>query len=943
MLFQPLLPIRCYRVECRFTQATALPFFHQAQLTGFLRNLLKFAQAQKNDLQRDQSFFQLTTHCPESGKTRYNIDDHYVFYVYQFGNDLSQITLLFDVLDALPDLVKQTECKGAFNDNLELVNIKDALSDQLLVYPEAACTVDEASLQAQVEALKQYSPDTLTLRFHSPVRLKKVNPNKSVKRRQTPFCQRADDVSPETLFDRLFDAASSLQQHLAPEEPRLTRSPAPSARFLQRDLFWADVSYKNANSADNKDISGLLGTLVLELPELTDLQWQTLVLGQYLGIGENRRFGCGRYHLLTEEGDSLIPAAERACPLLSDMLQINNLEKSWRLEQDKQPELSSFMPFDSLYDLRQRCLHADYYPKPLFPKLLEKPGKKERLLFLPNAEDKVLHKALSMWLSHSLDQLYSENSFGYRKGHSRLGARDQIGLLIRQGYDYALDADIEDFFESVEIERVLNRLTCLYGDDPAWHILQRILHCPIEHDALPEGYQDHQPKGLYLGNAISPVLANLMLDHLDSVLQDLDYKIVRFADDFLVLCKQEAQAHQAKTLITDILAEHGLTLNEEKTQVRRFSNGIRFLGYFFLNDTVVAEAPSTSDDQHFIELSPPRHKTPSLSSHSLFYQENPHKSVCLCGDIAHISLANKRLVIEQSEKASTEIPLSHIDSLILFGPHQITTQALTAAMQRGICIHYATGFGRYQGCASHLPDTPVFHLQQAAHFSQNEHSLQFAVMLTTARIRSQKELLRQRKATAPLLDNTLNELQHIQSLDKCFGLEGSAARAFWQQFKQLLGSEWQFEKRVKRPATDPINSLLSYGYSLLYSHMDSLLRSENFFPTLGGYHHTRGTHSALASDMMEPFRYLIERAVLTVVNTRQVKPDQFYMKKGQCWMNKDIRKFWTRYLIEQLQKPQFSTPNGHKHSALDQMLQQSHNLKSWIKGEAAHFAPWTPR
>ncbi|WP_028302067.1 CRISPR-associated endonuclease Cas1 [Oceanospirillum beijerinckii] len=938
MVFNNLLPVRIYQVNLRWRESVQMPFFHQAVVTAFVRTLLKSSHKQ---------FFQLALHTPESGKTDYEAEDTYTFYINQFGDNFRQIETLFGLLDALPRSAQQAGCYGLMADNIELTSIRDALSGELLADPQHAGVIDPESLQAQAEAFQNYSPWQVQLEFISPVRLKPLNPDGEKRKNSKTLCQNGEQVCHELLFNRVFDACATLQQQLFEHQDRATRPLPPEAWVKDSDLFWADAFYQG-QERNAKELSGLLGSITLALPPLSDEQWQMLILGQYTGIGENRRFGCGRYRLLTQDGQCLMPELTRSNPLIQEAITLNELEESWHHEFDKLTDEHKAweQSRENLPDTLYRCWHLDYWPELLHPRLLQQAGKKERLLLLPPFPDKVIHKTISRWLSDSLDQLYSKSSYGYRKGYSRLGAKDRIIHLVRKGYKYALDADITDFFPSVNTNRILGRLAALYGQDPLWQLLERFLHCQIDRQNLPAGYEHHVNQGLNLGTSLSPVLANLMLDHLDSVLNNMDYELVRYADDFLVLCKHKQQAEDARVLIEQLLKQHDLQLNAEKTKVRSFASGIYFLGYLFINDTVIPakgeHKPKNRPPEVLLPKFDPADSDNPNGTH-LFYQDMAQQTLCLTGDNAFITLDQHRWVIEKKDEVVADIPIKHLSTVVLFGKHQITTQALTQAMEQGVSIHFASGFGRYQGCASQIEHNPGFHLQQAAHFSQPENQLDFARALVAARIRSQKEVLRNRKVNEPGLDQALEKLKRITTLDQCLGTEGNATKLYWEAFRSQIPDDWEFTHREKRHAKDPINSMLSFGYSLLYSHTDSLLRSKGLFPTLGGYHQSRGTHSALASDMMEPFRYLVERAVLSTIKTGQIKRNQFFINKGQCWLDKNARQFWCRYLVDQLQKPQFTDPEGKKRSALDQIQQQNHNLKQWINGDIERFAPWQPR
>lgn len=935
--FQALLPVRIYQFNLCWLEAVTLPFFHQGVVTAFVRTLLKI---------KDSEFAALAIHTPESGRLNYQQGDQYSFYISLYGGDISLLEKLFFLFDRLPFSAAQAQCEGLFASNIRLLSIKDGLSQQLLAEAEHAAYIDQDSLNEQVALWRQATPYQIKLRFISPLRIKQEKGlRQNIKSSNSKLCHTQAEVNGSLLFDRLFDACAGLQQQLSPDSPRLKRVERAELDFTQADLFWVDGYYGSASHREQnklKAVGGLQGEVTLPVANLSQADWLLLVLGQYIGMGQNRRFGCGRYQLLTADDQSMTAQLTRAEPLLEHICSHRELAENFKHELHKLPKSQQVVTeqgFD-LAQLQAQLYSGQQWPEPLTPWLLQEPGKKERLLLLPCFEDKVIHKTLSSWLSETLDILYSANSYGYRRGHSRLGAKDKIQSLIRAGYQYVLDADIQDFFPSVSTKRILSRLACLYGSDQAWQLLERHLHAAIKEQQLPQGYEQFQPSGLNMGTSLSPVLANLMLDHLDSVLTNLDYQLIRYADDFLVLCKHRHQAEQALTLVKALLAEQGLELNPNKTKIRSFASGVEFLGYLFINDMVIESKPKPASQTPHIA-----HKPRVLPEHSqqLFFSQPQLQTLCIAGEPALIRVQQHRIIVERNSETLANIPISHLACLVLFGPHQITTQALTQSMQQQVPVYFASTFGRYQGTAAAIEHQPRLHLQQASHFSQLENRLAVAQALVTARIRSQKEVLRSRQVRSQILEQCLKQLPQAKSTEQCLGLEGQASAAYWREYAKLLPEPWEMPKRVKRGAADPVNSLLSFGYSLLYAHTDSLLRSQGLFPTLGGYHHSRGTHSALASDMMEPFRYLIERSALTVIKRSQIKPQQFTQHNNRCLLNDAARKFWCRYLVEQLQKPQHTDQQGQKRSVLQLIQQQNRNLLDWINGESEQFVPWLLR
>ena len=137
-----------------------------------------------------------------------------------------------------------------------------------------------------------------------------------------------------------------------------------------------------------------------------------------------------------------------------------------------------------------------------------------------------------------------------------------------------LDADITSFFDTVDWTRLFSRLHALFPFDPLVEVIKSWVRAPV----IFNGQRIERRHGLPQGTPISPILVNLFLDEFDEELLGEDYRLVRYADDFVVLCKDAEEAKRAKADAAAALAKLGLTLNESKTDIRSVESGFDYLG-----------------------------------------------------------------------------------------------------------------------------------------------------------------------------------------------------------------------------------------------------------------------------------------------------------------------------------------------------------------------------
>ncbi|NKQ35675.1 MAG: hypothetical protein HF973_08685 [Chloroflexi bacterium] len=214
-----------------------------------------------------------------------------------------------------------------------------------------------------------------------------------------------------------------------------------------------------------------------------------------------------------------------------------------------------------------------YRPGRLRRRRIPKPGGGRRTLRIPTVTDRVLQRAVLQQLYPIYDPQFLDCSFGYRPGIGLKDAVRTVNRLRRQGFVWVLDADIDDFFNQIDLP-LLRQF--LHKDLPDASLL------PLLDLWLITWRRHGRPnKGIPMGAPLSPLLANLYLHRLDQELVGQAIPIVRYADDFIILLRTEAQAQRCYHLVADLLARLKLRYEPGKTQLTSFDAGFEFLGVHF--------------------------------------------------------------------------------------------------------------------------------------------------------------------------------------------------------------------------------------------------------------------------------------------------------------------------------------------------------------------------
>lgn len=245
---------------------------------------------------------------------------------------------------------------------------------------------------------------------------------------------------------------------------------------------------------------------------------------------------------------------------------------------------------ENLISLMRDLKQGTFQPMPLrrvyIPKGIDRSSL--RPLGIPAVRDRVAQEVLRRLLSPIFERQFHDDSFGFRPGRNCHQAVERVLELGRQGYRQVLDADIKGFFDNIPHRVIMTALADEVADGNILRLVEKFLRSGV----MEQGVFKPTTVGTPQGGVFSPLLANIALNHLDWQLDAAGYRLVRYADDFVVLCKTEREAKEARGLVERLLTELGLTLSAEKTQVTRFARGFSFLGFDIRRRTVRMRAKS---------------------------------------------------------------------------------------------------------------------------------------------------------------------------------------------------------------------------------------------------------------------------------------------------------------------------------------------------------------
>lgn len=290
--------------------------------------------------------------------------------------------------------------------------------------------------------------------------------------------------------------------------------------------------------------------------------------------------------------------------LIDKVYRLNTLKRAWDQVRanDGAPGIDQVSIADyerhietNLVRLSQKLKEGTYKPRAVRRTWIPKPGgAEERPLGIPTVEDRIVQTALKKVLEPIYEKRFSSRSYGFRPQRGTKDALRKVDHLLKEGKRWAVDADLKGYFDSIDHEVLMAEVEKNVSDGRVLKLITAFLECEVV-----DGDESIQPtQGTPQGGVISPLLANIFLDPLDHLMEEAGFEMVRYADDFVILCRTEEEAQAALERVRLWTEKVGLRLHPTKTKlVDESEEGFDFLGYCF---TRGMKLPSKKAERRFL-------------------------------------------------------------------------------------------------------------------------------------------------------------------------------------------------------------------------------------------------------------------------------------------------------------------------------------------------------
>lgn len=544
---------------------------------------------------------------------------------------------------------------------------------------------------------------------------------------------------------------------------------------------------------------------------------------------------------------------------------------------------------------RDRLLFDPFTAMPLTG-FLQKKNNKERLLAITHPADRLIEEALLPLLVMRFESMAPDSLYAFRKGRGTYTAAlaAHRALLKHETAHIAL-LDIADFYPSID-RNLLKQDLLAWAPPRMVDIIMSLLSAPIH----LHGVSMHQP-GIPLGCPISPVLSNMFLLPVDAVMSGVPVDYLRYADDILLMAPTRPELDDAMWTLSDALDRRRLRIKPEKSQIFKYGETLfSWLGHLIDRKGLfdkVGDRRIARIDQKKQEGAAALAAGPEDPSPEVVQANEHHRTLYITGQGIYVAVGEGHFECKKGKEVLRRIPMHRVDRIVYMATGSFSSGFFASCINRRIPIMYFSGKGR--GYAMITPEGNLNPLRLRAQFdlrSDPARRLAIARIILLSkcdsilhRIGSDTDHASQVDAIRKMRERMLTANQ-ISSL---IGLEGSTAVEYFQVFKdRIQNPDFAFERRSKRPPLDAINSLMSFTYSLLFSEFESTLLFHGLDPHPGFLHELHRQHSALASDLLEPYRALsADTFVLSLVNKGMVDIAGFEKQShGAVYMTGETRK-----------------------------------------------------
>ena len=527
--------------------------------------------------------------------------------------------------------------------------------------------------------------------------------------------------------------------------------------------------------------------------------------------------------------------------------------------------------------------------------IINKKGKKRWISRL-NSIDRLLLRAMHQILEPILNSYLSEKSFAFRKGIGIADAIEYAVEYIESGDHYIGSLDLKDYFDCISHDLLFAKLENVLDTDVV-NLIKIYVNCNV----LRENTIYTKSVGLVQGSPLSPVLANYYLNDTDSFLEQHSMHFIRFADDIKVFAANEYDCLQQIPDVSSYIENEKLVVNYNKTTVKHYSN-VNILGYTFVckeSNKIIAE---------------------KVSQTSSYFKKWEKSAIEKTADTYHIiddgilGIKDFSILFENEEKKLI-IPPETTDTINVYSSIIFSSNFFSFLNRNRISLNIFDEYGEYVGVfeAKSNDKRSQASINQIQLYCNDLRKLNVAKEIEIAAAHNIRSNLKYyfKKYGQVYIEARINEINDlIKAFDNCktvsdlLLIEAKIRTLYYSCFNHILDDDdFEFNKRTKRPPQTPLNSMISFGNSLLYQTIATEIRKSSLDIRIGFIHSPIRRQETLQYDLSEIFKpIIVDRVIFSLIN-KQVMNEELYFEKHEnngVYLNKTGKRIFINKYYEKL-------------------------------------------
>lgn len=313
-----------------------------------------------------------------------------------------------------------------------------------------------------------------------------------------------------------------------------------------------------------------------------------------------------------------------------------------------------------------------------------------------------------------------------------------------------------------------------------------------------------------------------------------------------------------------------------------------------------------------------------------------------------------RLIVEKDDQVLLDVQCHKIDAVLIYGNVQFTTQAVHELFEHGIEMAIHTRSGRLIGqITSPTTKNITLRIHQFDRHGDDSFKLRLAREIVAGKVNNCLHLMRvfsynhpdvDLKTETTALKSKQEAIGAAGQMEQLLGIEGDAAKIYFQGFGKMLLGDFVFPGRRKRPPTDPVNAILSLSYTMIFNEISSLLDGLGFDPYLGYFHTPSYGRASLAADLMEEFRAPVgDRLAVRLVNNRIFSQDDFHANPrgaGIYFTREAMKRYFVEY--ENMLNREFVSPESGERTTLRKNFRHQAEKMARVIQDGVPYAPFRP-